>query len=239
MNPFDIAIVGAGPAGSAAAISLARRGYAVALIDKEQFPREKLCGDFINPSNQPMLEQLGVTSELFMQDHEIVTAFRITADSGAAAEAALPSLDGAPVFGLGLRRYFFDQILLNKAEREGVTAFPGCRIKALHRQPYGWRIGYGRGESIEELNARVLIGADGRILGGAPSRHGRRRGARRWPHRLSAAAQVFAEFTGQGRNPSFPRRLRRGLGAWRRHDQSLLGGRSTPFRRARRRSCWH
>jgi geranylgeranyl reductase family protein len=162
MNKFDVAIIGAGPAGSVAAISLARRGYSVALIDKEPFPREKLCGDFINPSNRPMLDQLGVTCELFMQDHEIVTAFRITAASGAAAEAALPSIDGAPVYGLGLRRFFFDQILLSKAQQEGVTALTGCRIKALHRQADGWCIGYGRGESIEELNVRVLIGADGR-----------------------------------------------------------------------------
>jgi geranylgeranyl reductase family protein len=162
MNKLDVAIIGAGPAGSAAAIALARRGYSVALIDKEQFPREKLCGDFINPSNWPMLEQLGVTRQLFMQDHEIVTAFRITADCGAAAEAALPSIDGAPVYGLGLRRFFFDQILLKKAQEEGVTALPGCRIKALHRLADGWRVGYGCGESIEEINARVLIGADGR-----------------------------------------------------------------------------
>ena len=159
---FDAIIVGAGPAGAAAAISLARRGYSVALIDKEQFPREKLCGDFINPSNWPVLEQLGVTRQLFMQDHEIVTAFRITADSGAAAEAALPSTDGAPVYGLGLRRFFFDQILLQKAQEEGVTALLGYRIKALHRRADGWRVGYGRGESVENFNARILIGADGR-----------------------------------------------------------------------------
>jgi len=162
MDKFDVAIVGAGPAGSAAAISLARRGYAVALIDKERFPREKLCGDFINPSNWPMLEQLGVTRQLFMQDHEIVTAFRITTDCGAAAEAALPSIDGAPVHGLGLRRFFFDQILLKKAQEQGVTALTGCRIKTLQRQADGWRVGYGLGESLEELTAQVLIGADGR-----------------------------------------------------------------------------
>lgn len=162
MENFDVAIIGAGPAGSAAAILLARRGYAVALVDKEQFPREKLCGDFINPSSWPMLEQLGVTRQLFVQDHEIVTAFRITAGSGAAAEAALPSIDGVPVYGLGLRRFFFDQILLKKARDEGARALLGCRIKALHRQADGWRVGYGRGESLEELNARILIGADGR-----------------------------------------------------------------------------
>ena len=161
-NDFDVIIVGAGPAGAASAISLARRGYAVALIDKEEFPREKLCGDFINPSNWPMLAQLGVTRDLFMQDHEIVTAFRITAVSGAAAETALPTIDGTPVYGLGLRRFFFDEILLRKARQEGATALLGCRVKALHRLANGWRVSYGRGVSVEELNARVLIGADGR-----------------------------------------------------------------------------
>lgn len=159
---FDVIIVGAGPAGAASAISLARRGYSVALIDKEEFPREKLCGDFINPSTWPMLAQLGVTRDLLMQDHEVVTAFRITAVSGAAAEAALPTIDGTPVYGLGLRRFFFDQILLRKARQEGATALLGYRVKALHRLANGWRVSCGRGESVEELNARVLIGADGR-----------------------------------------------------------------------------
>ncbi|MGE5217036.1 MAG: FAD-dependent oxidoreductase, partial [Chloroflexota bacterium] len=46
MQNVDVAILGAGPAGSAAAVGLARLGYQVALIDKKFFPREKLCGDF-------------------------------------------------------------------------------------------------------------------------------------------------------------------------------------------------
>ncbi len=46
MRSFDVVIVGAGPAGSATAIGLARLGYEVALLDKKAFPREKLCGDF-------------------------------------------------------------------------------------------------------------------------------------------------------------------------------------------------
>ena len=62
MRAFDIAVVGAGPAGSAAAITLARQGYAVALLDKERFPREKLCGDFINPISRPILRDLGAVA---------------------------------------------------------------------------------------------------------------------------------------------------------------------------------
>ena len=55
MKDCDVAIVGAGPAGSSAAIALARRGYDVVLIDKQQFPREKLCGDFVNPIKQVLV----------------------------------------------------------------------------------------------------------------------------------------------------------------------------------------
>ena len=162
MNHFDVAIIGAGPAGSAAAISLARRGYSVALMDKEQFPREKLCGDFINPSNWPILDELGVRGELLLRAHETVTAFRLTSYRGGDVETPMPSINGAPTFGLGLRRFYFDQIMLNKAEGEGVTTFQASRVKRLQRQPAGWRIEFSRRESVEDLQATILIGADGR-----------------------------------------------------------------------------
>ena len=150
---FDVAIIGAGPAGSTAAIMLARLGYAVALLDKEWFPREKLCGDFVNPSNWPLLEDLGVERELFSRDHEAVTAFRVTSFNGAEAEAALPSIAGAAAYGLGMRRFFFDQILHNKAIDEGAASLQGCRIKRLHRYAGGWRVEFSRGENVEQLGA--------------------------------------------------------------------------------------
>ena len=73
------------------AISLARRGYSVALIDKEEFPRENSAAIYQS-------KQLADARPAWrdprpiMQSHEVVTAFRITAVSGAAAEAALPTL---------------------------------------------------------------------------------------------------------------------------------------------------
>ena len=72
MERFDVAIVGAGPAGSSAAISLARKGYSVILLERAIFPREKLCGDFLNPANWPLLERLGVVDEILSLEHEKV-----------------------------------------------------------------------------------------------------------------------------------------------------------------------
>ncbi|HEY2301180.1 MAG TPA: FAD-dependent monooxygenase, partial [Acidimicrobiales bacterium] len=57
---FDAVVVGAGPAGSVAALVLARAGVRVALIDKAAFPRDKACGDLIGPRGVQILEDLGV-----------------------------------------------------------------------------------------------------------------------------------------------------------------------------------
>ena len=57
---FDAVIIGGGPAGSSAAIMLARAGWTVALIEKQNFPRRKVCGECIAASNLPLLQALGI-----------------------------------------------------------------------------------------------------------------------------------------------------------------------------------
>jgi menaquinone-9 beta-reductase len=162
MNLVDVAIVGAGPAGSSAAIFLARKGYSVALIDKEQFPREKLCGDFINPANWPSLRALGVVENIFARHHEKVTKFRLTASSGEEAEVALSADSDRDGAGLGLSRLDLDEILLEKAASEGATVFQRSRIKGLTRGLKTWTLEIDRGRILQQLRAPMLIGADGR-----------------------------------------------------------------------------
>ena len=57
---FDALVVGSGPAGSIAALVLARGGARVALVDKASFPREKACGDLIGPRGVQLLHELAV-----------------------------------------------------------------------------------------------------------------------------------------------------------------------------------
>src|SRR5258708_37222050 len=116
MKDFDVAIIGAGPAGSSAAIQLAAKGYFVALLDKEQCPREKLCGDFLNPVNWPMLRELEVEREVLARSHEKVKTFRFTSFSGEEAEVPLPTGKDGTGFGLGLRRFDLDYVLLEKSK---------------------------------------------------------------------------------------------------------------------------
>lgn len=162
MERFDVAVVGAGPAGSASAVSLSRRGYSVVLIDRALFPREKLCGDFLNPINWPLFEKLGVADEVLSLDHERVGAFRISTFSGEEAAFPFHSGNGRKFFGLGLRRYYLDELLLRQAEKAGASVRQGSKVAGLARERDGWTLSLAGRDREERLSARFLIGADGR-----------------------------------------------------------------------------
>jgi geranylgeranyl reductase family protein len=161
MKSVDAAIVGAGPAGCSAAVFLARQGYSVALIDKSTFPREKLCGDFLNPANWEIFQKLGIEDALLALEHEKVDRFRISTAS-AVATIAFPRQDGSRSFGLGLKRSHFDHLLLRLAEKEGVAIRQGCKLSRLSRDGNLWTLTWGEPAAEQKLNARLLIGADGR-----------------------------------------------------------------------------
>ncbi|HVO94029.1 MAG TPA: NAD(P)/FAD-dependent oxidoreductase [Terriglobales bacterium] len=158
MKTFDVVIVGAGPAGSAAAIALACRGYEVALIDKQNFPREKLCGDFVNPVNWPIFRELGVEERILAEPHSCITRFRMTACSGAFAEAVLQASESRS-FGLGLARARLDHVLLQRAQEAGATIRTGVKLGRIGKTPQSWQLTTSAGESWQ---AKFLIGADGR-----------------------------------------------------------------------------
>ena len=159
MRNFDVLIIGAGPAGASAAIALARKGYEVALIDKQPFPREKLCGDFVNPINWPVFENLSVAERVLAQPHSEVTGFRITSHSGAQAQTLFKSATQQRTIGLGLRRALLDQVLVERAAELGVSVRFGCRVAGLNRTQQGWRVALG---TEEILRAKLIIDADGR-----------------------------------------------------------------------------
>ncbi len=90
-SSFDAIIVGAGPAGASAAILLSKAGLSVALVEKQAFPRRKVCGDCVSASNLPLLDGLGIDplamaelifnieDEFKLKSLEIVGAHRLTA----------------------------------------------------------------------------------------------------------------------------------------------------------------
>lgn len=108
----DVAIAGAGPAGSMAALHLARRGRRVLLLDRHPFPRDKVCGDALIADAVRCLERAGVADDVRRQAFATGTA---TLFSPSRIE-----VDIAGTF-LTVRRLTFDHVLLRRAEASGAT----------------------------------------------------------------------------------------------------------------------
>ncbi len=110
----DIAVIGGGPAGSSAAIRLARSGWRVQLYEKAVFPRPKLCGGFLSPESLADLDDLGVLEDLRRAGAYPIRRTVIASRRGTVIESALSSDTFA------VSRNVLDDLLLRQAAREGV-----------------------------------------------------------------------------------------------------------------------
>jgi flavin-dependent dehydrogenase len=156
----DVLVVGAGPAGSIAALILARAGVRVRLIDRAQFPRPKLCGDTLNPGALALLGRLGISSGIRARSLP-VTGMIVTGPGGA---RVVGSYD-AGILGAAITRHDLDMLLLEEAVSAGATLDEGVMVRAPVVGADGSRIvGVRATASGKEydLRAQVVIGADGR-----------------------------------------------------------------------------
>ena len=148
---FDVAIIGSGPAGSTAAALLARRGLSVALIDRDEFPRDKLCGEFLSYDSLPVLERLGAIAAIDAAGAPHIRTCRIVG-SRRSREFAFPHA------ARGVSRFLLDNLLLHIAGSSGATIFTGWTATGLNAS----HVTIARGDETRTLNARVVVGAWGR-----------------------------------------------------------------------------
>ena len=145
MHACDVLIVGGGPAGSSCAWRLRNSGLEVIVLDKQVFPRDKVCGGWITPA---VLSELDIDSRNYAQQRVLqpITGFRIGSIGGETIETRYDQ----PV-SYGIRRREFDEFLLR---RSGGRLLEGVRLTALERRDGGWL-------ANGELWTRLVVGAGG------------------------------------------------------------------------------
>lgn len=160
---YDAIIIGAGPAGASAAILLARSGWRVALVEKLDFPRRKVCGECIAASNLPLLDALGIGEALASLAgaplRRVALMYR-----DQTIHAALPQLaDAKHPWGKALGREHLDSLLLEQARKSGVEIFQPWTAKTVEGEPGRFYCSIAQAHSTETLtlSAPVLIAAHG------------------------------------------------------------------------------
>jgi geranylgeranyl reductase family protein len=155
---WDVAIVGAGPAGSATAARLAERGWRVVLLDRADFPRAKPCGECINPAAVEELDRLGALAAVRAAGAAELAGWRIESPAGTRFGGDFP----AGVAALAMPRARLDAVLLAHAAARGAEVRTGEPVRELiydAGRVAGVRV--GRGRRTRELRARLVVGADG------------------------------------------------------------------------------
>jgi geranylgeranyl reductase family protein len=156
MEIVDVAIVGGGPAGSTCAAFCAAAGLRTLVLEREKFPREKVCGDCINPACWPILERLDVAEEIRNSPRGALDAVEFIAISGKTLRVELPRGNQSEI---AIKRSIFDQLLLNRARALGAEVREEATLIGLDRRSAeNWKIDIVR----ETLLARAVVGADGR-----------------------------------------------------------------------------
>jgi flavin-dependent dehydrogenase len=161
--PFDAIVIGAGPAGSCAAILLSRAGWSVALLEAHAFPRRKVCGECIAASNLALLEALGVGKALRRcAGPELRRVALWCGDER--IDAALPACgDGGHAWGRAMAREHLDLLLLEQARALGAAVLQPCRALAIRAAARGaeYEVDAADGGMKLSLRAPVIIRAHG------------------------------------------------------------------------------
>jgi geranylgeranyl reductase family protein len=148
----DVLVIGAGPAGSAAATVLAREGVDVVVVDRARFPRDKVCGDAVSNGAMDLIDSLGASEDVRSQPHAVVTRGVAVFPNGARVGRNYVRP------GYIMPRVTLDESIKRAAERAGARVLEGVAVRELILN--GRRLCGARGPQLD-WKAKVVIAADG------------------------------------------------------------------------------
>ncbi len=199
MVDADVLIAGAGPAGSATAVHLARAGWRVVVADRAAFPRDKPCSEYMSPEAVRLLDRLGVVSDLEAAGAVPLEGTTVIGARGSRLTGLFREAEPGPFrpSGLSVPRRVLDARLVQAAREAGADVRERTRVEALlyDRGAVAGALVRGPDGRHTPIRARLTVGADG--LGSLVARRlGQRRST--VPRRVAFVAHL-AGLAGMGR----------------------------------------
>ena len=166
---YDVIVVGAGPGGTSVATFLARRGISTLVLDRADFPRDKVCGDGLTPQAIYWLDRLGCVGDVLAETKACIKDCDLYMDGRLLLTGGFAKGTAYPDFAILLDRRRFDNILLQNARRAGARFEGGRTVRDVELDRDGARVITEDGGRRAEYRGRIVIGADG--VSSAVSRH--------------------------------------------------------------------
>ncbi len=152
----DAVIIGGGPSGSSAAISLATKGWNVAVLEKRQFPRNVVCGEFLSPEVITAIQSFGLYDDFIGRTPISISQFKFCPDNG--IEVSRPF----PFAAYTMKRSELDQMLLRAASDRGAQIIQPADVRRLKRTGNIFEVSYVSNAEEQILTASKVILAHGR-----------------------------------------------------------------------------
>jgi menaquinone-9 beta-reductase len=156
---YDLIIVGGGPAGSVSALASARAGARVLVLERARFPRDKVCGDCLNPECWDVFDRLGLTEEVRALPHAVLDRVSFVARSGRTVGFEMEKSERGEI---AVRRRYLDELLLKRAAQAGAEICENATVTTVMRESGRWQVGFSVQNDMHCADAPQLIAADGR-----------------------------------------------------------------------------